>query len=336
MSDRFLIVGAGAIGAITGVHLARAGHHVAYAETSQAHVDAVRRSGLRLSGALEATIRPDIATPDEISGQYDTVLLAVKARHTNDTLPLLQRVLGPEGCVVSLQNGLEEYKLADALGKSRVIGAYLTFGGFYVEPGHVKYGGTGSFKLGELDGHMSERLAHLARTLKVQQPVQATDNIFGFLWAKMALGAVYFGTAITDLDVPEVYTDPERRAVLATLCGETVAVAEKLGVSVETTDGFDPKAFRLGAPADGVVQQASWDAQRRYWGRHDNARTGIWRDLAIHRRPTEIDGLVDEVIRLAGNSNVPVPHLQRLSAVVHAIERGEQEMSPDALLGIGG
>lgn len=336
MTDRFLVVGAGAIGAITGVHLARAGHDVVYAEANQAHVDAVRNNGLRLSGALEATVQADIATPEEIAGKYDTVLLAVKARHTNDTLPLLQRVLAPEGCVVSLQNGLEEYKLADALGKDRVVGAYLTFGGFYVEPGHVKYGGTGSFKLGELDGRMSERLAHLARTLEVQQPVQATSNIFGFLWAKMALGAVYFGTAITDLDVPDVYTDPERRAVLATLCGETVAVAEKLGVSVETTDGFDPKAFRLGSPVDNEAQQASWDAQRRYWGGHDNARTGIWRDLALHKRPTEIDGLVDEVIRLAGNSNLPVPHLRRLSAVVHSIERGEQEMSAGALLGIGG
>ena len=330
MTRRFLIVGAGAIGAITGVHLARAGHAVEFAEANQAHVEAVRRDGLRLSGALEATIRPEIAAPEDISGQYDSILLAVKARHTNDALPLLRRVLAPDGCVVSLQNGLEEYKLADALGANRVIGAYLTFGGFYVEPGHVKYGGTGSFKLGELDGRFSERLSDFVRTLSVQQPVQATDNIFGFLWAKMALGAVYFGTAITDLDVPDVYADADRRAVLSTLCGETVAVAEKLGVAVETTDGFDPKAFRLGS-RDTEAQAASWDAQRRYWGGHDNARTGIWRDLAIHKRPTEIDGLIDEVIRLADVNSVPVPHLKRLSETVHAMERGEKPLSTGAL-----
>lgn len=334
MTRRFLIVGAGAIGAITGVHLARAGHDVQFAETNAAHVEAVRDGGLRLSGALEATIKPSISTPEEIDGSYDSILLAVKARHTVDAVPLLKRVLAPDGCVVSLQNGLEEYKLSDALGADRVIGAYLTFGGFYVEPGHVKYGGAGSFKLGELDGRMTDRLSDLAQTLSVQQPVQATDNIFGFLWAKMALGAVYFGTAITDLDVPDVYDDPERRRILALLCGETVSVAEKLGIDMETTDGFDPKAFNLQSGTE-AAQQVSWQAQRRYWSGHDNKRTGIWRDLAIHKRETEMDGLIDEVIRLAGKNGVPVPHLQRLSEAVHAIERGERKMSPDALLQLG-
>ena len=49
------------------------------------------------------------------------------------------------------------------------FGGYLTFGGFYVEPGHVKYGGTGSFKIGEIDGSRSRRVAELADMLSTQQ-----------------------------------------------------------------------------------------------------------------------------------------------------------------------
>lgn len=331
--EPILIVGAGAIGAITGSHLIRAGHTVDFIDVEQAHIDAVRKDGLRVSGALEATVRPNIMLPEEAEGQYSKILLAVKARHTVDTLPTLARLLTADGYVVSLQNGLEEYTLIEALGETRVIGAYLTFGGFYVEPGHVKYGGRGSFKVGEPDGSHSRRVTDLADMLSVQQPVEVTDNIFGYLWAKMALGASYFGTAIADMDVVDVYDDEGRRAILGTLCGEVVSVADALGVSVETSDGFDPKAFRPGA-TDSVAQHDSWDAQRRYWAAINNGRTGIWRDLAIHKRPTEVDGLMVPIVALADKHGVPVPHLTRLCDTVHAIERGKKELGVDALLGL--
>lgn len=328
--EPILIIGAGAIGAITGVHLIRAGHAVEFIDVERAHVDAVRRDGLRLSGALDATVRPKIMLPDEAEGQYSRILLAVKARHTVDTLPTLARLLAADGYVASLQNGLEEYALMEALGKKRVIGAYLTFGGFYVEPGHIKYGGRGSFKIGEPDGARSERVTALANMLSVQQPVEVTDNIFGYLWAKMALGASYFGTAIADMDVVDVYGSAERRSILGALCGEVVSVAEALGVAVETSDGFDPKAFRPGN-ADAKAQDASWDAQRRYWGAINNGRTGIWRDLAIHKRPTEIDGLIVPLVALAEKNGIAVPRLRKLCDTVHAIERGEIPLSVDAL-----
>lgn len=331
--EPILIVGAGAIGAITGSHLIRAGHMVDFIDVEQAHVDAVRKNGLRVSGALEATVRPTIMLPEEAKGHYSRILLAVKARHTADTLPTLARLLTADGYVVSLQNGLEEYALIDALGKTRVIGAYLTFGGFYVEPGHVKYGGRGSFKVGEPDGSRSARVTALANMLSVQQPVEITDNIFGYLWAKMALGASYFGTAIADMDVIDVYESAERRAILGALCGEVVSVADVLGVTMETSDGFDPQAFRPGA-TDTTAQDASWDAQRRYWEAIDNGRTGIWRDLAIHKRPTEIDGLMVPIVALAEKHGVPVPHLATLCDTVHAIERGEKELGVGALTGL--
>jgi len=331
--EPILIIGAGAIGGITGSHLIRAGHVVDYIDVERAHVDAVRQNGLRVSGALEATVRPKIMLPEEAEGSYSRILLAVKARHTADTLPTLKRLLAADGYVVSLQNGLEEYSLMEALGASRVIGAYLTFGGFYVEPGHVRYGGRGSFKVGEPDGSHSARVTALADMLSVQQPVEVTDNIFGYLWAKMALGASYFGTAIADMDVVDVYDDSARRAILGALCGEVVSVADALDVTVETSDGFDPKAFRRGA-TDMVAQDASWDAQRRYWAAIDNGRTGIWRDLAIHKRPTEIDGLIVPIVAMAEKHNVPVPHLTRLCDTVHAIERGEKKLGTDTLAGL--
>lgn len=332
-TDPVLIVGAGAIGTIVGVHLIEAGHKVHFVDANADHVAAVREHGLRLSGLHDRTVRVEIMSPAEVTGTYPVVLLAVKARHTNAALPTVAAALEPDGCVVSLQNGLEEYGIAVAVGAARTIGAYLTFGGFYAAPGHVKHGGDGSFKIGEIDGSVTPRVEALAKMLSALQPVGVTGNIFGYLWAKMALGAVYFGTAIVDAPVMDIYAREDARAVLAKLCGEVVTVAYAMGVQVESSDGFDPKVFHPAA-SDEAAKAASWEAQRRYWSSHDNPVTGVWRDLAIHKRPTEVDYQIRPVIELGKKKGIATPYLARLLETVKAIEEGRQTQSTDALLGL--
>src|SRR5690606_20865375 len=123
--------------------------------------------------------------------------------------------------------------------------------------------------------------------------------------------------------------------VLGRLCGEVVSVADALGVRIEDADGFDPQAFRPGA-TDPARIAASWDAQRHYWNSHDNKRTGVWRDLAIHRRKTEVEWQIQPVIAMAGKHGIAVPHMQRLKAVVEAVERGERPLGYDNLALVGG
>ena len=320
---RFTIVGAGAIGAIVGAHLAGAGHEIVFVEANEAHLAAIRRVGLHLGGAADLTFRPEVFAPHELQGPQQHVLLAVKARHTLEALRPVAPLLEPSGYVVSLQNGLEEYKIASLVGKARTIGAYLTFGGHYRAPGEVIYGGPGSFCIGELDGRMPPRLAQLQAALSAVQPVEATANIFGYLWAKMALGAVYFATALVSADVPEIYSHARYRAMLGALAAEVVAVAEARHVAVETCDGFDPKVFGQ-RPGDADAVDASWEAQRRYWGRHVGGRTGVWRDLAQHKRPTEVNEQVAVVVDLAAEAGVAVPRLTALVELIRGAEGGRE------------
>ena len=135
----FTIIGAGAIGGIVGAHLARAGHQIRFIENNAAHVEAIRRGGFHLHGASEIAIQPEVFLPTEVRGPLRHVLLAVKARHTMQALEPLAKLLAPDGYVVSLQNGLEESKIASLVGESRTIGAFITFGGHYREPGDVWY-----------------------------------------------------------------------------------------------------------------------------------------------------------------------------------------------------
>lgn len=330
-NDDFTIIGAGAIGSIVGVHLLRAGYKVTFVEANKEHVEAIRASGLRLSGALEATIHPPIHLPEEITCPLRHVLLAVKARHTEEALAPLVRHLAADGYVVSLQNGLEEAKIAALVGDRRTIGAFLTFGGHYRAPGDVVFGGPGTFRIGELDGGITDRLLALRDALRVLQPVEVTSNINGYLWAKLALGAIYFATALVSADVTEQYNKPAYREMFGDLAGEVVSVAHACGIVVEQFDGFDPNVFDFTAPRDAAAIQAAWDGQRAYWNRHEGKRTGIWRDLAQHHRPTEVDQQVATVVRLAAEHDVPVPLLRTLLQMVREAETGQRPLGYENL-----
>jgi 2-dehydropantoate 2-reductase len=334
MSSPFIVVGAGAIGGIVGAHLIRSGHDVVFVEANADHAAAIRAHGLKLSGSLEATVNAPVYAPGTYDGPVERVLLAVKSRDTVEALTPFVDELAPDGYVLSLQNGLEEHKIADLVGVSRTVGAYLTFGGYYAGPGHVVYGGPGSFKIGEIDGALSPRIEALQAALSSQQKIDITHNIFGYLWSKMALGSVYFGTAVVDAPVLEIYEDPCARAVLAMLAGEAVGVADATGIRTEDCDGFDPKAFRLNMPVDQAARDASWEAQRVYWNSHDNTHTGVWRDLKIHRRKTEVEWQIGRVVQAADAVDLPVPHLRRLKSVVESIEAGSRPQSWDALYSI--
>ena len=315
--DPITIVGAGAIGGFAGARLLAAGHDVRLVDANRDHVAAIRSGGLQITGAVTLHVRPEVVLPHEVDGALGLVLLAVKAGDTVIALEPIVPRLEPEGVVVSLQNGLEEYRIAAAVGAGRTIGASLTFGGHYEAPGTVAYAGPGSFHLGELDGSMSVRIERLATVLSAVHPVEPTSRILAHLWGKAAVGAYYFATALVDADVLDILADDERLPTLGALVAEMARVAAAEGVVCEPVDGFDPNAFHH---ADEAGIRASWEAQRRYWRGLEARRTGVWRDLWLHRRHTEVGAILGPVLERARLHDIGTPRLERLLAEIEAAE----------------
>ena len=114
------------------------------------------------------------------------------------------------------------------------------------------------------------------------------------------------------------------------LAGEVVAVADAKGVRLEAFDGFDAKVFGPGR---------RWTRRRRrrlgrpgsYWNSHEGKRTGIWRDLAVHKRKTEIDRLVAEVAVVAKELHLDVPGIRALVTLIKQIEDGKRAQGLEAL-----
>lgn len=323
---RFTVIGAGAIGGVFGAFLARAGHHVTLVDVASDHVAAVRERGLQIEGYEAFTVHVPAMEPHEVRPPLGIVLLAVKAHHTLQALEPVAPLLAPDEFVVSLQNGLEEERIARVVGAERTVGAFLTLGAHYQAPGRIVYGGPATVRVGELDGRRSDRVKALADALSAVQPVEPTENIFGYLWGKLALGSVYFATALVDADVTDVLDRPRYRAVLEDLCAEIVAVADAAGVRVEAFDGFDPGALRFGGRHPDRAA-ACWAGQRRYWEAKVQRRTGVWRDLAVRRRKTEAEALLGAAIAHADRLGVPVERNRRLLQMILEIEQGARGMS---------
>src|SRR5436190_12111580 len=177
----YVVVGAGAIGGTVGARLARDGHQVLLCDADADHVAAINRDGLAIEGPVEQlVVRAPAVTPDQLPERLGAVLLAVKAHHTAEAVAALAPRLADDGFVVSLQNGLNEPVIAAAVGEQRVVGAFVNFGADVISPGRIMLGNRATFRIGELDGHISERVVMLAADI---EDAEVTDNILGYLWS---------------------------------------------------------------------------------------------------------------------------------------------------------
>jgi 2-dehydropantoate 2-reductase len=335
---RCLVWGAGAIGGTLGAYLARAGHDVTVVDIVAEHVAAINRSGLTISGPIaEFTTRLPAFTPDTLQDAWDTIILATKAQHTAAAARALLPHLTPTGCVISAQNGLNELAIAAAVGEARTVGAFVNFGADYLEPGSILYGGRGTVMVGEAFG--AERVTPRVLTIRdawrdFDERAAATPNIWGYLWGKEAYGAMLFATALTNDSIADCLARPEFRPLYIALAREILAVALARGVLPEAFDGFDPRAFLPDAPAGAAV--ASLDHLVAHNRKSAKTHSGIWRDLAVRKRPTEVDAQLGIVVALGAEAGVPAPLTSAVVKLIHEIEQGVREQSPEALDALAG
>ncbi len=327
---RSLIWGAGAIGGTLGAYLARAGHDVTLVDTAGEHVDAIMRDGLRLTGPIdEFTVRVPAVTPqtDNVTwGTWDQIILATKAHHTDVAVRALLPHLTAGGYVVSAQNGLNELAIAEVVGAERTVGAFVNFGADYLEPGVIHYGGHGAVVLGEIDGRITPRVTALRDAWHRFDPrAMVTSNIWGYLWGKEAYGAMLFATALTNESIADALAMRAYRPLYIALAREILGVASARAVRPEAFDGFDPAAYFATAPAGAA--ERSLDALVAHNRRSAKSHSGIWRDLAVRKRPTEVDAQLGIVVALGAEARVPTPLTARLVTLIHEIERGERSQS---------
>lgn len=327
-----LVWGGGAIGGCVAAFLARGGVPVKMVDIVAEHVDVCRTQGIRIEGPVaqfEQVI--DAVMPDELMGMYDCVLLAVKAQHTDEAVRRLQRHLGPDGVVVSLQNGLSEGLIASLIGHQRTVGGFVNFAADYLEPGRIGYGNRGALKVGEMQPGLTPRVEALAELLRVfDSDSAAVPDIWRFKWGKLAYGCLLFATALANETMSETLADPQHRALLVALAREVIGVAALVGVQPIGFDGFEPGAFA--ADANEELAAASLNRMAAHYSQSSKQRSGVWRDLAVRKRKTEIDSQIAEIVRVAHRYDARAPVTSCLIRLIHEIEAGTRAIDRGNLL----
>ncbi|MCX6428116.1 MAG: amidase family protein [Actinobacteria bacterium] len=294
------IIGAGAIGGTIGAHLIRAGHNILFCDTDSAHVDALNSNGITIEGPVENfTVKARAVLPEDLPEKLERVAIAVKSHHTKSAAELLRNRLTPNGYVVTWQNGLTANELSEVVGAERVIVSFVNFGADYLAPGRIMQGNIGTFRIGELVGNeITPRVRELVDALPY---AQATENILGFLWGKEAYGAMLYAGAVSDLSIADALDDPRWRPLMKAIAREVLVQAP---VKPESFDGFDPSDI-----------EASLDRLVTFNRASAKTHSGIYRDLTVRKRKTEVDDLMRD---LKG------PLTNYVGTLIQSVERGER------------
>lgn len=325
MADSIVIWGSGAIGGTIGAHLSRAGHEVLFVDTVPEHVAAIEAGRLAIEGPVaQFTTGGRAATPDKVTGRHKLIILAVKAHHTEAATRALAPHLAEDGAVVSCQNGLNELVIADIVGRPRTIGAFVNFGADYLEPGRIMYGVRGAVVVGELDGARTPRITALHAALRdsFEPDAVLSDNIFGYLWGKAGYGAILKSSALTNDSIADFIADPARKALVIGLVREILSVAAAEKVTPLGFDGFEPIPF---TGTDMAAIEACMARMVAYNRGSAKSHSGIWRDLAVRKRPTDVAAQLAPVRAAARRHGVPTPLADKLVELITGIEQGRLE-----------
>ena len=294
------IIGAGAIGGTIGAHMIRAGHDVVFCDVDESHVKAINELGITIEGPVENfTVKAKAILPSELPSTLQHVAIAVKSHHTKSAAELLRGRLSPDGYVVTLQNGLTAHDISEVVGQDKVIVSFVNFGADYLAPGKIMQGNIGAFRVGELLGNeITPRVEELVEALPY---AEATGNILGYLWGKEAYGAMLYAGATSDLSIADHLEDPRYRPLMLAIAREVLAQAP---VKPEGFNGFEPDDL-----------EGSLDRLVTFNRASAKTHSGIYRDLTVRKRKTEVDDLLRD---LKG------PLTNFVGDLIHSIERGER------------
>lgn len=323
-----VIWGSGAIGGTIGAYLARAGQEVLFVDAERTHVDAIRTRGLTIEGPVDRfTASAPAVTPDKVEGRHRLILLGVKAHHTEAATRALVPHLADDGAVVSCQNGLNELVIADIVGRQRTIGAFVNFLADYQEPGRIEYGGRGAVVVGELGGERSDRILALHKLLQIFEPAAIqTDNIFGYLWGKSAYGTILKASALADESIIGFIENPLWRSSTIAMIREVLETAAAAQVTPLGFNGFEPAAFTNGTAPDIEASLAGLIAYNR---KASKTHSGVWRDLVVRKRGTDVAAQLEPVRATARTLGMPTPRIDALIQGIQMVEAGRRTVGAD-------
>ena len=297
------IVGCGAVGSLFAANLAQLDDVEVWAfDLDRAHVEAINRDGLRLTGAGEVagSVRAT-SNPSELPACRFGIV-ATKAMHTESAISATAHAFA-EGAVASVQNGIgNEEAIAHAV--ERVIRGTTFPAGKVVAPGVVQWDVKGDTTLGPFESSpapLAEIEVLADACTRAGMPSEAVTDARPAQWRKVVFNAATNPVgALTQLTHGRACERPDLRALIKGLVDEGKAVAAAQGVTLDR----DPEELIDHAARPDIA--------------YDH-KASMLQDVEA-RRATEIDYLNGGISRFGRELGVPTPLNDAITALVKGLE----------------
>jgi 2-dehydropantoate 2-reductase len=352
MDKRIAVIGAGAIGGYTGGHLAHNGFDVTLIDPWPEHVEAIRKDGLAIEGVTAeeyVCARPKTMHLTEVQQlakqkPIDIAMISVKSYDTEWATTLIGQYLAPDGYVVSLQNCMNEERIAGIVGWDKTVGVIpALLGAELCGPGRVRRTAAKGasphdvYRAGEVHGRITKRIEELAAMIRTIDSIKATTNLWGERWSKLCVNGMANGVAAaTGLSGNDMNRDDKIRRLSIRLAGEGVRVGQALGYQLEHIRMHEPETIARAGEGDRAaldeVESAILAALNSNT-RSEFARPSMGQDMLKGRR-TEID-FINGVIAAKGQEvGCPAPTHLKLIEAVKQVEHGKIPAKRENLYGI--
>ncbi len=287
---------AGAVGGYFGARMAAAGHDVFFIARG-AHLDAIKKSGLKIESVLGDVhlVKPNVTDDPTKVGAVDIVLFAVKLWDTEKAAELARPLVGPNTRLITLQNGIDSVeRVAPILGADRTIGGAAYIATTIAAPGVIKQ--TSSFAMMRF-GHVHktadkradatlQAFVEAGKTAKIDIDIAA--DIQRELWQKFIfLTAMAGSTSALRSSIGSIVADPELRGFFRKLMEEAFATGKAQGVALDPAYIEERMTFVTTKVEPGMKASMAHDLERG--------------------NRLELDWLAGKVRELGRALNIPTP-----------------------------
>jgi 2-dehydropantoate 2-reductase len=296
-----VIIGAGAMGALFGAHVAEAGGDPLLVDVAPAVVARLRDEGVTLRRGA-ATRQVPLRATSNPAGEppADVLVLFVKSYATDAALALAAPLIGDETLVLSLQNGWGNAdRVAGVVPRERVFVGVTYHSATLLEPGVVDHTAVGRTYLGPITPAAApgaQRIRDVLDAANLEAEVDA--QILERIWRKLILNAAANPVAaLTGLRAGALVEVPEVLDVIQGLAREVVAVGRAGGHDLD-------EAAALADVHELLVKAGP-------------ATSSMRQDVEAGRR-TEVDVMNGAVLRAAADAGIDAP----LNRVILSLIKG--------------
>ena len=346
--EKIAIVGAGALGGHVGAYLTREGYDVTLIDPWPEHVNQMCMNGLTLTGLTEQECFTQPVNAIHVTDLqktahdrlFDFAFISMKSYDTLWATHLIKDYLTPEGFCISLQNGINEDRVASVVGWGKTLGCIAsTIAVELRAPGdiirNVKLGGQQRtiFMVGEVHGRITPRVKKISEMLGCIDSAAPTNNLWGHRWSKLMVNCMRNPiSAATGRGGNANDQDPHTRQLAVRLAGEAGRIGLALGYELGLVYKIEPRLLILAEQGDKrAMKKCEETLIANTTFRNADQRPSMGQDILKGRR-TEIDYLNGLIAVKATELGIPAPANAGITDIVKRIERGEVKPSPEAIM----